>query len=508
MLVSTRRTLLSGMFWGALWMVPLALVPLAIGEAIDKGIAARDTGSLLTWAGLVLGLGIVLAISDLKTNRAGDRVWIDSAGLMQRIVLRHATHVGADLPKKIKTGEIVAVGSSDLHGIGGLASVITRLTGGVVAFVVVAIMLLTSTPILGLAVVIGVPLATLGFVPLLKPLRARTEIHRDEVGAATTMAADIVSGLRVLRGIGGERKFTERFGTTSQRVRKAGVEAAKIDSWLSGIEVFLPGLVTILVVWLGARLALDGTITVGELVAFYGVSAFLVIPVSVATEAAHHYSEAIVAARRACAILALEPALKSPQDPKPLPSGSFGLRDETSGLTFAAGQLTVVTTTEPVAFADRLGRYTDAPVFAEDVSLRDADIDEIRDRVLVAHNQDVLFSGKLADEVDMGKSVDLRTALWAADAMDVVDGLEHGTDEYLAERGRTLSGGQRQRMLLARALSFDADVLVLDEPTSAVDAHTEARIVQRVAELRNGRTTVVFSQSPLWTRVADRVYTA
>ncbi|SMC93852.1 ABC-type multidrug transport system, ATPase and permease component [Kibdelosporangium aridum] len=496
------------MFWGSLWMVPLALVPLAIGEAIDEGIAARDTGTLLTWCGLILALGLVLAISDLKTNRAGDRAWLDSASLVQRVVVRHATHVGAALPKKIKTGEIVAIGSSDIYSIGGLMGVFSRLAGGLVAFIVVAVILLSSTPILGLIVLVGVPLATLGFVPLLKPLRARTEKHRDEVGAATSMAADIVSGLRILRGIGGERKFTERFGQTSQRVRKAGVEAAKIDSWLSGIEVFLPGLVTVLVLWLGARLALDGTITVGELIAFYGVSAFLVIPMGTATEAAHHYSEAIVAAKRACAILAMEPSVTSPEKPKPLPQGSFGLHDEKSGLTFPAGQLTVVNTTEPVAFADRLGRYTDAEVLAGDIPLREADIEEIRDRVLVAHNQDVLFSGKLADEVDMGKTVDLRTALWAADAMDVVDGLEHGTDEYLAERGRTLSGGQRQRMLLARALSFDADVLVLDEPTSAVDAHTEARIAQRVAELRQGRTTVVFSQSPLWTGVADRVYTA
>ncbi len=90
--------------------------------------------------------------------------------------------------------------------------------------------------------------------------------------------------------------------------------------------------------------------------------------------------------------------------------------------------------------------------------------------------------------------------------MDVVDSLEDGIDEHLVERGRTLSGGQRQRMTLARALSFDADVLVLDEPTSAVDAHTEARIVQRVRELRRGRTTVVLSESPLWLGAADKVY--
>lgn len=502
---STWRPVVTAMVFGALWMVPLAFVPLAIGRAIDEGIAPRDTSALLTWVGVILSLGVVLAGSTLVLTRAGDQAWLNAARRTQQAVVRHATHVGAALPKKIRTGEIVAVGSSDIYSLAGVMEVIGRLVGGVAAFVAVAIALLTSTPILGLVVLIGVPLATLGFMPLLGPLRKRTEAHREQVGAATSMAADIVSGLRVLRGIGGERQFTERFVETSQRVRRAGVAAARIDSWLSGIEVLLPGLVTILVTWLGARLALDGTITVGELVAFYGVSAFLVIPVGVATAAAHQYSEAVVAAGRICSILRLTPSLSSPADPQPLPPGSFALHDEKSGITCAAGELTVITGEHEMA--DRLGRYVDAPVLAGDVSLRDADLDEVRQRILVAHNQDVLFSGRLADEVDMGSAVDLRTALWAADAMDVVDGLEHGLDEFLAERGRTLSGGQRQRMLLARALSFDADVLVLDEPTSAVDAHTEARIVQRVAELRAGRTTVVFSQSALWMRIAHKVYT-
>jgi ABC-type multidrug transport system fused ATPase/permease subunit len=100
--------------------------------------------------------------------------------------------------------------------------------------------------------------------------------------------------------------------------------------------------------------------------------------------------------------------------------------------------------------------------------------------------------------------VGLDDALWAADVSDVLAGLDGGLAEWLTERGRRLSGGQRQRLMLARALTADADVLVLDEPTSAVDAHTEARIARRVTELRRGRTTVVITASP-WAAVADEV---
>ncbi|HEY2206600.1 MAG TPA: ABC transporter ATP-binding protein [Pseudonocardia sp.] len=395
------------------------------------------------------------------------------------------------------------------------------------AFAVVAAVLLGYSPLLGAVVLVGVPLATLGVAPLVGPLRRRTEAHREQVGVATAMAADIVTGLRVLRGIGGEPRFADRFAVTSQRVRRAGVAAGRIDSWLVGIEVLLPGLVTVAVTWLGARLALAGELSVGELVAFYGVSAFLVIPLGIATEAAHAAGEALAAAGRVCTVLRLRPALEPPADPVPLPAGALGVHDPELGVRCPAGALTVVVPPAAVApevVADRLGRFVDSPVRAGGVPLRDVDPDELRRRILVAHNQDVLFSGPLAIEVgppvagtatgvglgtapDAGTGLDLDTALWAADAHDVPAGLPAGVHSPLAEQGRTLSGGQRQRLLLARALARDPDVLVLDEPTSAVDAHTEARIARRVAAVRAGRTTVVIGHSPWWAAVADRTET-
>jgi ABC-type bacteriocin/lantibiotic exporter with double-glycine peptidase domain len=191
----------------------------------------------------------------------------------------------------------------------------------------------------------------------------------------------------------------------------------------------------------------------------------------------------------------------------PLPAGPLGLTDPDSGLSCPPGQLTVVVPAgQAEELADRLGRYVETSVRAGDVPLEHAELAEVRRRILVAHNQDVLFSGPLAEEVGRGGTAPaLDTVLWAADATDVVAGLPDGTAQRLTEQGRELSGGQRQRLMLARALSTDPDVLVLDEPTSAVDAHTEARVARRVARLRRGRTTVVISHSPLWAAVADRL---
>ena len=497
------------MCFGVMAAVPLALLPLAIGRAIDAAVGGgppAGTG-LLGWIGVLLALGVVQATGVGLGEYFASEVWLLAATRTQRAVLAHAAGVGAALPCKIRAGEVVAVGSSDIYHIGDVFEIMSRGAGALVAFGAAAAALLHSSLLLGVVVLVGVPLATVGVAPLLGPLRRRTEEHREQVSAATSMAADIVSGLRVLRGIGGERRFADRFAETSQRVRRAGVAAGRVDAKLYGIEVLMPGLVTVGVTWLGARLALSGQITVGQLVAYYGISAYLVIPVSVATEAAHKISEGLVAARRVVTIFGLRPALTSPAHPVPLPAGPLGLTDPDSGLSCPPGQLTVVVPAgQSEELADRLGRYVETSVRAGDVPLERADLAEVRRRILVAHNQDVLFSGPLAEEVGRGGGAPaLDTVLWAADATDVVAGLPDGTAQRLTEQGRELSGGQRQRLMLARALSTDPDVLVLDEPTSAVDAHTEARIARRVARLRRGRTTVVISHSPLWAAVADRL---
>ena len=132
----------------------------------------------------------------------------------------------------------------------------------------------------------------------------------------------------------------------------------------------------------------------------------------------------------------------------------------------------------------------------------------MRDLVLVADNDARLFSGRLRDELSGARAASnerLRAALRAASAEDIVEALPDGLDAMVAERGREFSGGQQQRLRLARALLADPPVLVLVEPTSAVDAHTEARIAGRLAPARAGSTTVVCTTSPLVLDRADHV---
>ncbi|UUN29707.1 ABC transporter ATP-binding protein [Streptomyces sp. FIT100] len=497
---------------GTVWMLPLALIPLVIGHAIDEAGQGAGQAGLYGWSLLALGLGILQALAGAGLIQAAVGAEAHALSYTHRVLLRHVVRLGATLRGKARNGDVAASAAADVESIGNAFEVVGRTVGAVIAAVLVAVALTATSPLLGLAVLIGVPAAVLGIGPLLRPLQERDEAQREQMGIATAQAGDIVAGLRILRGIGGEAGFAERFRRTSQQVRRAGESAGRMEAWLQAAGVFLPGLVTVGIVWFGARLALSGTITAGELVAFYGASAFLTLPVSTATEAAETLSLARVAAARICALLRLTPETTQPGNPEPLPRGALTLADPDTGITAEAGRLTVVT-----AHADRTGdlagRLTrsggsggTSAVLLGGVPLDRVDLTELRSRVLRSGPADTLFSGTVREELTAGSARTreaLDRALFAADATDVIDALPGGLDAHLDEGGRSLSGGQRQRLVLARALLAAPEVLILEDPTASVDAHTEARIVERVAALRAGRTTVVFSDSPLWRGVAD-----
>jgi ABC-type multidrug transport system fused ATPase/permease subunit len=338
----------------------------------------------------------------------------------------------------------------------------------------------------------------------------RTLSQREMTGQLNSQATDIVGGLRVLRGIGGEDVFHDRYARESQRVRAAGVRVGRMQALLDALQILLPGVLVVVVVWLGARLAVAGEISPGELVAFYGYAAFLVVPLRTATEFANKLIRALVAARRFCAVWAVEPSITDPAGPMPLPAAGT-LVDRESGLVVAPGLLTAVVAASPdhaARIADRLGRYLDGDVTYGGVPLDAVTRSEVRRRVLVSDASSTVFSGPLRRAVDPWGTADepaLADALTAASGDEVLESLPQGWDTVVEERGRSLSGGQRQRVVLARALIADADVLVLVEPTSAVDAHTEARIAATLAERRRGRTTVVTTSSPLLLDQVDEV---
>ena len=499
-----------GIALAVVWMVAQALMPYAVGRAIDDGVAAKDVDGLVRWGLVLLGLGLLQAACGIMRHRFSVYNWLAAAYRTIQLTIQEANRLGATLPKRLATGEVVSIGTADINHIGNAIDILARGIGSFVAVITIAVILLHTSIPLGLVVVVGVPVLMAVVGGLIRPLHHRQQAYRDQEGTLTTRAGDIVGGLRVLRGVGGESVFADRYRAESQGLRAAGVRVARVDSVIEAAQVLLPGMFVVVVTWLGARFALRGEITAGQLVAFYGYAAFLVSPLRQLTEMIDKMTRGHVAARRVVRLLRLEPEFTDPAWPAAMPSGPARLVDAESGLRVPPGMVTAIAATAPedaVAIADRLGRYADGDVTLSGTPLRELALAGVRERILVADNDARLFSGRLGSELDPhGRgAAAVSAALVAASATDVVEALPDGLDAVVAERGREFSGGQQQRLRLARALVTDPEVLVLVEPTSAVDAHTEARIAARLGAARDGRTTVVCTTSPLVLDRADHV---
>jgi len=502
---SSWPTITVAILFAILWMMCQAVVPAVVGKAIDAGVTARDPRALLIWSAVLFGVGLLQAFAGISRHRFALTNYLSAAYRTIQVAVRQANRLGSTLPRRLDAGEVVAIGTSDISHIGSAIDITARGTGAVVAVVVVTVILLVTSVPLGLVVVLGVPILMAVVSLLIRPLHRRQAAYRERQGKLTGRAVDLVTGLRVLRGVGGEAIMSARYRTDSQAVRAAGVATARVDALLDAAQVLLPGAFLVLVTWLGARFALRGEITVGQLVSFYGYAAFLVSPLRQLTESIDKVTRGHVASRRVVAMLGVGTDLPDPSEPVDAVAGE--LVDPASGVVIRPGLVTAIAAAEPaeaVAIADRLGRYAEGATLAG-VALKDLRLATVRQRILVADNDARLFSGPLHADLDPFERGRVPEALTAAAADDIIDALPDGLSTEVVDRGRTFSGGQQQRLRLARALVTDPEILVLVEPTSAVDAHTEARIADRIGAVRAGRTTVICSTSPLVLDRADRV---
>lgn len=505
-----RWRVLAGATLATVWMVLLMLPPYLMARAIDDGLRARDLGALGFWVVVLAVSGVVNAVIGIVRHRTMTFIRNDAAYRTVQVVVRHSVRVGAELPRRVTSGEVVSIGAADLDRIARTMTSTGPGVGAIVTYGTVAVLLVSISPLLAAVVLVGVPVFVLSIGPLLNRLRRTESVYRENQGALTARAGDIVAGLRVLCGIGGKDLFADRFRRDSQALRVEGYRVGAVASWIEGVAVGLPSLFLAAVTWLAARMTAAGEITVGEMVAVYGYVAVLSTPVYFLIDGAQDISRGLVAARRVTNVLTLRPAVVD-QSGVPAPEGPAPLHDPDSGLTVRPGELLAVaaaTPAEATELVDRLGRYTDSAVTWGGVPLTDIPLADVRSRILVADNDAYLFAGALREVVAARDGHDDRAvaeAIRIAMVQDVVDALPSGVDSFVEAQGRSLSGGQRQRLRLVRALLADPEVLLLVEPTSAVDAHTESVVAERLHAARRGRTTVLVATSPLLLDRADRV---
>jgi ABC-type multidrug transport system fused ATPase/permease subunit len=380
--------------------------------------------------------------------------------------------------------------------------------------VVVSFILLSTSVELGLIVLIGVPLLASLTTPLMKPLHAAQAAQREAAGRLAALGSDTVAGLRILRGVGGEEVFLHNYRRQSNLVRLAGNRIAAPQAGLESGQVLLPAILTAVVTFLGARDVLNGSLQPGQLVAFFGYATFLTTPLRTAIEYVISTTRAYVGAGRVLRILNVQPLVSEPNSPRSWPESIERLEDASTGVVLKKGQFVAIVTETPAeasTLADRLGRFVANVdgVFVNGMPLNEFSLRDTRSHIVVNEIEPRLFSGELRYELaprGVASDDDILRILDATSSLDILDALEEGLGSYVEERGRSFSGGQRQRLSLTRAILTEADVLILVEPTSAVDTHTEGRIAARLRDIRGAQTTLVASTSPLMLEKMDLVY--
>jgi ABC-type multidrug transport system fused ATPase/permease subunit len=514
LVISQRRRVVLAAVLGTVWMLGLVLPPYVLSLAIDDGLQPRRLSSLVGWVLVLLAMGVVNAYVAIMRHRTMTKVRMDGAFRTLNAAVEQSMRLGGALTRKVSAGEAATIGISDVWVISTSLTAVGPGVGAVIAYIVVAALLLGISPVLTLVVLLGAPVVAVLVGPPLGRLRRAGSVYRGRQGELTTALVDIVQGLRVLNGVGGKDLFAARYRQKSRELRDEGYRVGAVSSWIPSLGAGLPLMFLAVVTWLAARMAAEHTISVGDLVAVYGYVAVLVVPVAALIESGSNLSQAVVSARRVITLLRLGRDAADPPEPAAGdgPEAPADLHDPESGCRVATGRLTALASARPAdaaAVIDRLARFTPSEATWGGIRLDSIAPRCFRDRVLVADNEADIFAGTLREVIAGRLDPDdpaVALALHTAAADDIVDGLPDGVASAVESLGRNLSGGQRQRVRLARALLADPEVLLAAEPTSAVDAHTEAVIADRLTAARSGRTTLVTTTSPLLLDRADIVH--
>jgi putative ABC transport system ATP-binding protein len=501
-----------------------ALVPILIGYLIDRVIATGDGVDLLLGIG---ALGVLILVQNINYRLGARRLMLAIANEGHRLRAEVTEKVldSRGIRTDRRAGELLSVSTNDTDQTSYVLDYVPRVAGSVTMTVIGAVTVLLIDVPLGLVVLIGTPLVLLVLQFSSPLITKRVAVQQERAGQATALATDLVTGMRPLRGIRAEEAARTRYHEVSRHSLAAAVRAARTQGAYKAASSTLSALLACGIALLACWFALAGRISVGECIVVIGLAQVLIEPFTLLAIIPSWVAEARASANRVAEVLNAPALLAHGGD---LDAYEHGPAELTIAALEYGSLRGLDLTVRPGEFlgvvaqqsedGDALARLLAVRVAPEDYSGelslggRRLTAAEARGVVLVEPHHSDLFTGTLADNLVPDGSepgeARLSAALAASAADQVVALYPAGLDHPVTERGTSLSGGQRQRIALARALLADAPILVLRDPTTAVDAVTEHAIAQGIRTLRHdraNRTTVVITSSPALLAATDRV---
>jgi len=459
-----------------------ALVPIVMGLAIERAVTTGDPVQLVLWLGVLAADFLALSFSWRFGSRLAELGMLAVQHRLRTTVSAHLLHRPprpgrpSDQP-----GVALSIATSDANRLSEAVEIGVYPVGQLAAVLFGGAVLLTISWPLGLAVLLGAPLLLWLTERAGRRLRDRSGQEQEAAATAAGRAADLLSGYRVIRGIGAEAEASRRYRRASRDALADTVRARRAEGVFGGAMSIVTGLFLTAVSVVAAVLTLSGALGLGEFIAVVGLAQFLLDPLEVlALYTGAWWASATASAARVLDVLrdaesltAVADDTRAPVDLPDVQPGEF-----------------VVVACDGARAADVLtalrARHPDA---------------------LHAPHAAHLFAGNITDNVRPSDrdAETLAAALHAAACEELTEVLPDGLASDVGENGAALSGGQRQRVALARALAHDPELLVLHDPTTAVDAVTESRIAERVHEARRHRRTIVVTRAPAFAAVADRI---
>jgi ATP-binding cassette subfamily B protein len=525
-----RIKVATSFFAALLGVAASTCVPLVI-EAIVNGPIKRDDGpALVPLFFAVVGLGIVEAgLIVVRRELQWDAVLTVERNIRDD-VYAHLQRLAVGFHDRWGTGQLLSRATSDLStirrffGFGAIYLVVNSMQ----YVAVLALLIATYWP-LGL-VVAG---STIPVIVIARRFGERyTVVSRrlqDQQGDLATLAEEAATGIRVTKAFGRAPWLASRYLESAELVRGSQLEMVGFVAVFWSLLQMIPSLTMAIVVLVGVLAVAHGALTLGALVAFVTLLVLLQWPVIDIGWILAMAEEAATAAVRVTEVLDTMPSIAEPLHPIPLVSSHGQLSFDAAGFRFddaesdvlhdltldlAPGETVAIVgatgsgKTTMSALPSRLYDVTAGRITLDGTDIRDVSLRALRQQIATVFEDPVLFSMSVRENVLLGRpdasDADIEAALDVAQA-GFVHELPWGLDTRIGEEGLSLSGGQRQRLALARAVVARPSVLVLDDPLSALDVHTEALVEDALASVLSDTTALLVVHRPSTVALADRV---
>ena len=504
------------------------LVPFLVGQTVND---IRDDGvNLWPLALAVAGAGLLRLAFSVTRRLVAGRVSLGVEYDLRNRMYQHLNSLELAFFDGQQTGQLMSRSTVDLQAVRfflgyGLIFIVQSL----LTIVIAATVMFAVEP--GLA---AVSLAPMPFVIWIafrygRLNRPATQEVQQRIAELTAEVEENVGGVRVVKAFAQEERQLRRFDRAVARVFDQSMVSTRLRAFYAPLIGFLPQLGLAGLLFVGGHQAINGSLDVGEFVAFYGYVLMLTSPMRMLGMALGMAQRAVASGARVFELLDRDPNLTAPAEPTPLPSGGgrVELRDVTFGYdggepvlrgvdlevepghTVALVGATGSGKSSLVMLVPRLYDVQEGAVLVDGVDVRSLDPAVLRREVAVVSDDAFLFSASLAENIAYARpgasEPEIIRAADQAGLSELIDDLPEGLETLVGERGLTLSGGQRQRVAIARALLAQPRILILDDATSSVDATTESRIKSALAEVMTGRTTFVIAHRLSTIALADEV---